>query len=442
MGVLGLGYVGLVTAACLSSRGIRTFCYDVDVEKLRSLRRGLSPIFEPGLKEMIRDVVDSGTLIVTDSLDDVIRNTSIAFITVGTPSSPDGQVDLSYIRAVSENIGAALRGRPDGYLVVVKSTVPPGTTAGVIKPVIEGGSGRSCGRGFSLCVNPEFLREGNAVYDTLNPDRIVIGEVDPGSSRPLIELYTKFYGERRPPTLITNHVNAELIKYTNNLFLAMRVSAINMIANVCQRIPGADVTVVAEGVGMDRRIGPHFLRAGLGWGGSCWPKDLRGLRYLARSLNVEVPLIDATIEVNEQQPLLAVKMASEMLGTLRGKRVAVLGLSFKPGTDDIREATSLKLIRHLLESGATVVAYDPAAMENARRVLGNSITFARSPRDCLDGADCCILVTEWEEFKSLTPLDFAGRMRFPLLIDGRRVYDPTVFSKGLRYVAVGLGPRE
>lgn len=437
--IVGLGYVGLVTAVCFASKGIETVCYDVDEDKLKKVSRGIAPIYEPGLEELLTQSVRGGKLRVSSRCSEVVHNTDLTMITVGTPGDQDGRVDLSQVKSAAAEIGEALVRDNKKHLVVVKSTVPPGTTAGLVRSIIEDESGKTCGVGFSLCVNPEFLREGNAVYDAMNPDRIVIGEVDEGSSAKLLMLYEEFYGERLPPVLITNHVNAELIKYANNLFLAMRVSAINMIANICQRIPGADVEVVAKGIGMDHRIGPHFLRAGLGWGGSCWPKDLMGLKHLSRELGVDVPLLDATIEVNENQPRMAVRLAESELGELRGKRVSVLGLAFKPGTDDVRGAISIKLVGLLLERGAEVVVYDPVAMRNARAVLHDSVSYADSAQECIKDSDCCFIVTEWEEFKSLKPQDFVKLMRNPILIDGRRIYDPREFMGKLRYKAIGLG---
>ncbi len=298
---------------------------------------------------------------------------------------------------------------------------------------------KSCPEDFGLCTNPEFLREGAAVEDTFHPDRIIIGEVDERSGNFLEALYRSFHRDDIPPILRTTPVNAELIKYANNTFLAMKVSFINMIANICQKLPKADVEEVAKGIGIDKRISPLFLKAGAGWGGSCWPKDLAALRAYAQKLNVEVPLVDATLKINETQPLKIIELAKKLLGDLNGRHVSILGLSFKPGTDDMRGAVSVKIVEALLTEGARVAVYDPKATENARRLLGSRVKYASSAIECIKDADCCILVTEWEEFKKLEPQDFIKNMRQPILIDGRRIYDPKEFRQKLLFAAIGLG---
>ena len=288
-----------------------------------------------------------------------------------------------------------------------------------------------------LAMNPEFLREGSAIKDSLHPDRIVVGETDARSGDSLLKLYKRVYGQRMPKVLRTNPANAELIKYANNSFLATKVSYINMVANLCEKIPGADVEVVARGIGMDKRIGRAFLRAGAGWGGSCWPKDLMAMKSKFREVGVEAPLIDAAQQVNDSQPLQLVRAAKEVLGSIAGKRIAVLGLSFKPDTDDIRGAVSISLIRALLAGGASVRAYDPAAMDNVRNVFHDQIELASSPIEAIRGAECCILVTEWKEFGRLKPKDFTSNMQDPVVIDGRRAFEPAMM-RGIQYTAVGL----
>jgi len=322
---------------------------------------------------------------------------------------------------------------------VVKSTVIPGTTENIVKPILEESSGKRCGTDFGLCMNPEFLREGSALHDTFNPDRIVIGEYDKKSGDILEALYREFYAEKMPPIIRTTPVNAELIKYANNAFLATKISFINTIANICDRIPGADVTVVAKGIGLDKRIGPLFLNAGLGYGGSCLPKDLRALIQYSKNLGYEPKLLEAVESVNNSQPQRAIELCKKLLGELRGKRVAILGLAFKPNTDDIREAPSITIIRQLLKEGARVVAYDPVAIPNAKAIFKDDIEYASSAIECLKNADCCILVTEWEEFKKLKPEDFIQNMRTPILLDGRRLFDPEEFSRKIRFMAIGLG---
>jgi len=288
-------------------------------------------------------------------------------------------------------------------------------------------------------MNPEFLREGSALKDTLYPDRIVIGEYDRKSGDTLEALYKDFYKENLPSLVRTTLSTAELIKYANNAFLATKISFINTIANLCQQIPQTDVTTVAEAIGMDKRIGPLFLNAGLGYGGSCFPKDIKALIAYSKSLGYDLKILNAVEQVNAAQPLVAVELALKMLGSLKNKRIAILGLAFKPNTDDMREAVSIKIINKLLQEGAEVVAYDPKAMRNAKEIFGNNIQYASSEIQCIKDADCCIIVTEWNRFKRLKPEDFLQNMRQPCLIDGRRIYDPKRFNPKLKFMAVGRG---
>jgi UDPglucose 6-dehydrogenase len=434
----GIGYVGLTTAACLSSKGIKTICFDIDKKKVDTIEKGHTPFFEPNLDRLVRRAVTSRYLSATENPAEAVLNTDLTFITVGTPTKNDGSIDLSYVKEAAQMIGKALTQKKNRHTIVVKSTVIPTTTERVVKPTIEQASGMQCSAGFGLCMNPEFLREGNAVEDTLKPDRIVIGEVDELSGNTLEALYRKFYSHL-PPVLRTSSINAEIIKYASNAFLATKVSFINQIASLCQTIPTADVETVAKGIGMDRRIGPHFLKAGLGWGGSCFPKDLKALTKFAESNSIKLGLIEEVIQVNEHQPLKAVELADRLLGGLRNRQIAILGLSFKPGSDDMRGAVSISIIDELLRRKARITAYDPASMRSAESVLGGKITFSKSALECIKGADCCIVVTEWDEFRRLSPDDFARLMKDPLIIDGRRIYDHRKFSSKTRFVAVGLG---
>jgi nucleotide sugar dehydrogenase len=438
MSVFGLGYVGTVTAACFAYKGFNVVAFDVDKGKVESLNQARSFIYEPELDEIIKQAVSSGSLKATYNPNYAIMNSDITFITVGTPQKVDGKIDLRYVEDASRMIGKALKDKDDWHLVVVKSTVIPGTTNNVVKKNIEEVSGKTCDREFGICFNPEFLREGAAVHDMFYPDRLIIGGSEKSSSY-LLNLYNMFYGEKMPETIITNAENAELIKYANNAFLAMKVSFINMIARICQKIPKGDVEVVAKGIGLDKRIGSLFLKAGAGWGGSCWPKDLSALKKFAEEIGLELPLVDATIEINKTQPLILIDFAKELIGSLEGKRISILGLSFKPNTDDMREAVSIKIIESLLKEGAEVIAYDPKAMDNAKKIFGKKIIYANNSIECLKGADCAMIVTEWDEFKNLKPEDFINNMRNPALIDGRRIYDPKIFSSKLKFKAIGLG---
>jgi len=439
--IIGLGYVGLTTAAALASKDFRVAGYDIDDKKVKRINNGDPTFHEPGLKELLKNGLEHGF-----EASDKLKKSDIYFVTVGTPSMENGNTDLTYVKSASESLGTFLK-NSNGYSVVaVKSTVTPGTTEGLVRSAIESPSGRTVGRGLGLVSNPEFLREGSAVEDTLSPDRLVIGEMDKKSGGFVAKMYREFYGPRMPKVLRTTPVNAELIKYASNAFLATKVSFINMIANLCRVLPGADVEAVAEGTGLDKRIGGSFLRAGAGWGGSCWPKDLKALEAVASSLGVGLPIVEAAIAVNEAQPNEVVTLAKTLTGTLAEKRVAVLGLSFKPNTDDVREAISIKVVNSLLNQHAWVNAYDPAAMENAKKVFENlpeerknRLTFAHSALDAMKGTDCCIVVTEWDQFRKLKPSDFKTRMRRAALVDGRRIYDPKIFARELKFAAIGLG---
>lgn len=436
--VVGLGYVGLTFSTCLASRGFKVYGVEVDEEKNKLISEGKSPIYEEGLNDLLREVVLKGLFKVTSDFYEAIMDTEITFICVGTPSRRDGSVDLSHVENASRNMGRTLRDKNSYHLVVVRSTVPPGTTEGIVKKILESESGKICGLEYGLCFNPEFLREGKAVEDIMNPDRIVIGAIDEKSGRTLLEFYRTFYSDRIPPTLITNPINAELIKYANNAFLAMKISFANMIARLCEKLQGSDVNVVMEGIGLDRRIGKSFLGAGLGWGGSCLPKDTRGLISFAEKLGVDLKLIRTTVEVNEEQVDHVISIAEEMLGELKDKIVSVLGLAFKPGTDDIRESRAVKLVEKLLEKGARVKAHDPKAIENAKSILGDSIGYEQSIEECLRGSDLCILATEWPEYRMLRKETLLELMRNPALLDCRRIYNPEDFQ-GIKFVAIGLG---
>ena len=439
--VFGLGPVGLVTAVCFARKGNQVIGIDPDRDRLEKIREAEAPFFEPKLKEYLTDTIAKGTFSVADD-SSVNMRSDLAYIAVGTPSSEDGSVDLTYVRNAAVAIGQSLRETTQYQLVVVKSTVIPGTARTLVKPVLERESGKPAGKGFGLCSNPEFLREGNAVRDAELPDRIVIGGEDVDAMTRLGNFYKEFHGETTPPVIRTTHESAEVIKYANNAFLAMKVSFINTLANVAERTPNADVKAIAEGIGLDERIGSKFLNAGLGWGGSCFPKDLKALIRYSKTLDYDPEMIEAVVATNEKQKQRAVQLAKLALGSLKGKRIAILGLAFKPETDDMREAVSIPLIRGFLTEGANVVAYDPAAMQNAKAIFRDRITYASDPCGCLDQADCCIIATEWDEFKTITPRIFLERMRRPVVIDGRRIYSADEFSsEGIRFSGIGLGPR-
>ena len=384
-------------------------------------------------------VVGDGYLKCLTEREEAILNTEITFVTVGTPSQPNGSIDLEFIEKSAYEIGEALRKKDSYHLLVVKSTVIPNTTEKVFRQIVEEQSGKRCGEEIGLCANPEFLREGSAIHDTLHPDRIIIGEFDKRSGDALESLYREFYGPDLPTILRTNTQTAELIKYANNAFLAMRVSFINSMANVCERIPGVDVTAVSKAIGLDERIGRLFLRAGLGYGGSCLPKDVKALIAFSRDLGYEPTLIDAIEEVNRVQVYRSVEFTEKLVGDLKEKQIAVLGLAFKPGTDDMREATSTKVVNELLNKEAKVVVYDPMAIDKAKEIFDERVSYASSALDCIRNTVCCIVVTEWDEFRNLGAEDFVEHMKEPNVVDGRRIYDPEKFRGSVRLVAVGLG---
>jgi len=429
----------LCTAVGFASKGYKVITATSSVEKANLINNGLPPFHEPNLQQLLQEVVKDGLLNCVLDREKAVLNSDITFIAVGTPSQPDGTIDLQHIENSAREIGEALGKKNTYHLVVVKSTVTPGTTENLVRPILEKHSEGKCGVKFGLCMSPEFLREGSALKDTLQPDRIIIGEYDKKSGDLLEAFYREFHGAETPPTVRTNLSTAEIIKYANNASLATKISLINTLANICERVLWADVVTVAKGIGLDKRIGPLFLQAGLGYGGSCFPKDLKALIAFSKKVGYEPVLLEAASRVNEQQIERAVEIVKSKLGDLQGKKVAVLGLSFKPDTDDMREARSVPFINQMLCEGADVIAYDPVAIPNAKSVLGNKIQYAHSAIECVKAADCCVLVTEWDEFKKLKPEDFVQNMRQPILIDGRRIYDPAEFGRKLKFAAIGLG---
>ena len=434
--IVGLGYVGLTTAACFASRRTRVVGVDVDETRIRKIQRGEPVIRERGLQPLLDRALRTGHLkLRTDFAE--LNETDVSFITVGTPGKPDGSIDTGYVEDAAREIGRSLRSRDDFHLVVVKSTVVPGTTVGRVKPILEAESRSKVGDRIGLAVSPEFLYEGSAVQDTLKPEALVVGTSDRKSSNLLLSLYRRFYG-RLPPTISTTPENAELIKYSINAVRALQVSYINFLANICSRIERGEVRDVVAGLGRVTRLDKRYLGAGLGYGGSCLPKDTKALSAFAESIGVDASLLGSAIKVNEKQALEAVRMARKLAGNLGGKKVAVLGLAFKAGTDDVRESTAIRLIGALIDEGARVVAYDPEAASNARSLLGNKVTYAASAEECITGTDVCIIATGWEEFKALKPSQFQRLMRSPAVVDGRRIFDPKYFrARGVPFLRVG-----
>jgi UDPglucose 6-dehydrogenase len=434
--MVGLGYVGLCTGVCLAARGFLVYGLDIDEARIKSLSKGKTPFYEPGLDGYLKRALRAKRFVPRTDYS-TLSESDYTFISVGTPGQQDGRIDLTQVKEASQQVGRALSKTRGWHTVVIRSTVIPTTTEKVLMPIIETESGRRCGSDWGLCVNPEFLREGSAINDTLKPDRIVIGQADRKSGSHLQRLYRTFLG-KTPKIVRMNLTNAEFVKYSSNAFLAMKISFSNTVANLCQTVSGSDVLPVCETIGLDNRIGSAFLSAGLGYGGSCLPKDVKAFSKFAEDNNVDNSLLIAAHIVNVNQPLTALWLGEKMIGKLSGKRVAVLGLAFKPDSDDVREAVSVSLIRALLDREAKVVAYDPMALENAKGVFGGSIEYASSALECIKGSDLCILVTEWQEFKRLRANDFKSLMHRPAIIDGRRLFNPAEFE-GLDFVAIGRG---
>jgi len=426
--VIGVGYVGLVTGACLADLGNRVVCQDVDQDKVGRLKQGLLPIYEPGLEEIVRRNSAAGRLCFTTSYDEGLQGARFVYISVGTPSGVEGEADLTYVHQAAKAIAERLT---QSLIVVNKSTVPIGTGDLVADLVREH---QTSDIPVAVVSNPEFLREGSAVRDFMNPDRVVLGSTDRSAAQEVAELYAPLQAK----VMITDLRTAEMIKYASNAFLATKISFINEVANICEAV-GANVLEVAEGMGTDRRIGPHFLSAGLGWGGSCFPKDVKALAHIAAMHGCHPQLLRAVVEINDDQRKRVIIRLREHLGTLRGKIVGVLGLSFKPNTDDMRDAPSVQVIHFLQNEGAQVKVYDPVAVENARKVL-REVSYCDNPYVVAEGADALILATEWNEFKQLDMQRIAHSMRQPVLLDARNIYDPgSMKALGFAYFGIGTG---
>jgi UDPglucose 6-dehydrogenase len=456
--VIGTGYVGLVTGACLAHIGHHVICVDNNEEKVKLMKAGQSPIFEPGLTEIMHGAMQVGNLEFTTDIGAGVAHGDILFIAVGTPPLPTGESDTRYVEAVARSIGAHLDG---GYKVIVnKSTVPIGSGDWVRMIVLDGIVERQkvlvgAGGGevttlesvpvFDVVSNPEFLREGCAVYDTFNPDRIVLGGNSAKAIAMMQELYAPIierqYAEDKSlppvPVLATDISSAEMIKYAANAFLATKISFINEVANICDRV-GADVTQVAKGIGLDSRIGNKFLQAGIGWGGSCFPKDVSALIHTADDYGYEAHLLKAAVSVNQRQRLIAVEKLQQVLKILKGKTVGLLGLTFKPDTDDMRDAPALNLIEHLNRLGAKVKAYDPIVAQSGMRHGLTGVLVETDPERLADGCDALVLVTDWQQFRNLDYTKMASLMANPVMIDGRNYLDREALQQaGFYYVGVG-----
>jgi UDPglucose 6-dehydrogenase len=428
--VIGTGYVGLVTGACFADLGNTVICLDIDQKRIDGLHKNEMPIYEPGLEEIVERAYRGKRIDFTTDYTEALKEAEYVFIAVGTPSGENGEADMQYVERAVKQIADTI---DHSFIIVDKSTVPVGTGDWVVTlirerlndPAIE----------FSIVSNPEFLREGTAISDFMRPDRVVLGSTDRVASEKIAELYAPL----RCPILITDIRTAEMIKYASNAFLAAKISFINEIANVCERV-GADVIDVAKGMGLDSRIGPKFLSAGIGWGGSCFPKDVKALVHIAQQYGTQPQLLQAVIDINQYQRKRVVEKFAELLGSLEGKRIGVLGLAFKPDTDDMRESPSADIIKYLCKEGAIIKAYDPEAMELARKILPEEVTLCENPYQVVEGADAILLATEWNEFKQLDFRKVFELMNGKVILDGRNLWDPDhLIEMGFRYSGVGLG---
>jgi UDPglucose 6-dehydrogenase/GDP-mannose 6-dehydrogenase len=443
LAVVGTGYVGLVSGVCLASVGHKVICVDVSPERVAAISRSEVPFYEPGLGELLSKVLANGSLRATIDLREAVISSEVSLIAVGTPFVGDS-IDLSYVTTATEQIGLALRHTPGYHVVAIKSTVLPGTTDTLVRGILEQTSGIRVG-GFGLCVNPEFLRESSAVNDFMQPDRIVIGQWDEESGRVLAEVYKSF----DCPLFFTSLRDAELIKNVSNAFLATMISFCNEIAALCEVTPGTDVEVVMKGLHLDHRLSPivdrqriipgilSYLRAGCGFGGSCLPKDVNALRTYARERGKLPHLLDAVMAVNAERPAQLVDLAEKIVGSLCGSTVAVLGLAFKPGTDDVRNSPALDIIDRLLNKSAIVRAYDPLITKTACAVIDERVTLCETPEATLTGVDAALLVTAWPEFANWDWAFLSEKMRHRVIIDGRNALREVPLPDGVTYASVG-----
>ncbi|MBL6777482.1 MAG: UDP-glucose/GDP-mannose dehydrogenase family protein [Alphaproteobacteria bacterium] len=429
--VIGTGYVGLVSGACFSEFGFNVTCIDKDNEKIEQLEKGVIPIYEPGLDVLVERNHAAGRLSFATTLDGYAENADAVFIAVGTPTRRgDGHADLSYVFAAASEVAEKLR---DYTVIVTKSTVPVGTGRQVEAVLREANPKAD----FDVVSNPEFLREGSAINDFMRPDRVVVGAESERAIERMRALYRPLYLIEKP-VLFTSLETAELIKYAANAFLAVKISYINQMADLCEAV-GADVHDVAKGMGLDNRIGSKFLHPGPGYGGSCFPKDTLALVKTAELFDVPVSIVSDVVAYNAvRKSAMAARVIRACGDNVSGKNIAVLGLSFKPETDDMRESPALDIISTLCKSGANITAYDPAAIEEARPLLPESVVYVASAQDCLKGADCAVVVTEWNEFRALTPHIFQSLMAGPILVDLRNIYEPNVMREnGIDYTSIG-----
>ena len=424
--IIGSGHVGLVTGACFAELGNTVVCTDDDVKKIESLNRGVIPFYEPELEAMVHRNAHKGTLRFTSDIEEGVRISEVIFICVGTPQKPTGEADSLYVESASKRIAKAM----SGYKVIVEKSTVPVKTGNWIKRTIK--LNKPNNHDFDVVSNPEFLREGKAIYDFMHPDRVVLGVESERAAKIMTELYEPLHA----PIIVTNMETAELIKHASNAFLALKVSYINVIANICEKV-GADVTKVAEGMGYDKRIGRQFLDAGVGYGGYCLPKDLAAFIRIAEEAGYDFELLESVQRINDAQRESIIKKVKNVLWNLDNKTIGVLGLSYKPNTDDMREAPSIEIIKKLQQEGARIKVYDPQAMENAKAIL-KDVQYCKNPYEVAEGSDALIIITEWDEFKNLDLSKVKRLLRQQVIIDGRNIFDPYEMKK-LGFIYQGVG---
>ncbi len=433
--VFGIGKLGLPIVACLAHRGYRVIGFDVDPKIVESVNERQPLIYEPGLAELLGE---SGDISATNDYRYAVANSDVTFIVVPTPSQEDGSFSTKYVESAAEQIATGLKDKSGFQVIVLTSTVLPGATEGVVKPVLEKVSGKKCGLDFGLCYSPEFIALGSVIRDFMNPDVILIGESDQRSGELLSEVY-KTVCDNDPPIVRTTICNAELAKISLNAFITMKISFANTLAELCERIPDGNAEAVSRLLGFDSRIGRKYLSGALAYGGPCFPRDNKAFTTFAKRIGCEARLAEATDAENEHQNERVVELVSKRVGGASGKRIAILGLTYKPDTDVIEESAAMEIADTLLQKGARLSVYDPAGMENARKILGEeNIRYAGSAKECLQGADFCILATPWKEFKDLKAEDFTANMKKAVLLDCWRLFDRLEFKGKLEYFAIGL----
>ena len=432
--VIGLGFVGLTFSSVLASKGITTVGIDLDKEKCSKIAKGIPTFFEPNLKKTLKKALKKN-LLITDKLSS-ISNCDFVFITVGTPQKKNGEIDLSFIKTVVRSVGKIISKSKKKSIILIKSTVIPGTMKDVILPILEKNSKKKAGKDFGLISNPEFLQESKAIHDTIKPHAIVLG----GYRTQFMNKTRKFFSRFNPntPIIITNHQTAEMIKYANNSFLATKISFINQLASICQEIPDTNIDDVADAIGLDSRIGNQFLDAGPGYGGSCLPKDMKAIINLSSKVGVKPTMLNAVEKTNKQQINNIIKLMKQNIGKIKGKKVTVLGVAFKPNTDDIRDSMSIELIHRLIKSGAVVKIHDPKALDNARKIFHDNITYTDSIPSALKDSQCAIIMTKWKEYERINNKT-TKYMKKKFLIDTRRILSDK--NLRLKYYGLGLGQK-